>query len=148
MNCYSTLVFQKEGRTYDDFVERCYFLEDKWTDILDETAVKSRKKRLQQQALWEFFVTERNYIKKLRVIVEVQTDVFYIYILDDTIAMYDFLIIVSGSKSLEVSSGIINLSYHSLCAHWQWVYRVSFSTVAMKLSFPLVMKPLRSLLQK
>lgn len=64
-------MFQKEGRTYDDFVKRCYFLEDKWTDILDETAVTSRKKRLQQQALWEFFVTERNYIKKLRVIVEV-----------------------------------------------------------------------------
>jgi len=46
-------------------------LEDSWTDVIHEDEDMTRKHKIQQEALWELLVTERNYIRKLKVIIEV-----------------------------------------------------------------------------
>ena len=60
-----------EDHNYE--IEKYYDLEDQWTDVINDNSqvYMSNQAKLQQRAIWEFLVTEKNYIKKLRIIVEV-----------------------------------------------------------------------------
>ncbi|XP_057304521.1 uncharacterized protein LOC130641651 isoform X3 [Hydractinia symbiolongicarpus] len=46
-------------------------LEDSWTDVITETETMSRQQKIQQEAIWELLITERNYLRKVRVIIQV-----------------------------------------------------------------------------
>lgn len=58
---------------FDKTIADCqdYFLEESWEDVMSNNKSMTQNMRLQQQALWEFLTTERNYIKKLRIVVQV-----------------------------------------------------------------------------
>ena len=55
-------------------------LEESWTDVIIEKETMSRKQKIQQEVLWELLVTERNYIRRLKVITAVRLITFYINI--------------------------------------------------------------------
>ena len=46
-------------------------LEDHWTDIVSNHSSLSKAQREQQEAIWELLSTEVEYIKKLKVIIDV-----------------------------------------------------------------------------
>ncbi|XP_065656023.1 pleckstrin homology domain-containing family G member 5 isoform X5 [Hydra vulgaris] len=47
------------------------FLEDSWTDVITEVSKLSQECRIQQEAIWELLMTEKNYIRKIRLIIKV-----------------------------------------------------------------------------
>ena len=47
-------------------------LEDSWTDVIVEKDEMPRKLKIQQEVLWELLVTERNYLRRLKVITGVR----------------------------------------------------------------------------
>ena len=61
---------------YTTLVSQWYPLENNWTDLIrdDYMTVKMRK---QQQGIWEFLTTERNYIRRMRVVCEVSL-IYYV----------------------------------------------------------------------
>ncbi|XP_047139178.1 pleckstrin homology domain-containing family G member 5 isoform X2 [Hydra vulgaris] len=67
---YSALVFDNNNQQPTEQIEN-YFLENSWSDVISDHFYLTKKSRFQQQALWEFLSTERNYILKLKIIVEV-----------------------------------------------------------------------------
>lgn len=62
---------------YKNLVKRMYYLEEKWSNLICDEYLNSRMRK-QQECLWEFLSTERNYICRMRVIVEVFQQVFRI----------------------------------------------------------------------
>lgn len=50
----------------------CVLLEESWTDVIIENDEMPRKLKIQQEVLWELLVTERNYLRRLKVITEVR----------------------------------------------------------------------------
>ena len=46
-------------------------LEKRWTDVIEEKENMTRQQRIQQEAVWELLSTEHNYVRKIRVILEV-----------------------------------------------------------------------------
>ena len=62
-------------------------LEDSWTDVIVEKDEMPRKLKIQQEVLWELLVTERNYLRRLKVITGVRLifqcfdliEIFFLY---------------------------------------------------------------------
>lgn len=50
----------------------CVLLEESWTDVIIENDEMPRKLKIQQEVLWELLVTERNYLRRLKVITGVR----------------------------------------------------------------------------
>ena len=71
------MFFETGNIKYRDYVEKYYYLEESWNQAITEHAYMTRKTKMQQQAIWEFLTTERNYIRKLRIIVEVRNSELY-----------------------------------------------------------------------
>lgn len=47
-----------------------YYLEDNWCELIGDSCMTD-KMRKQQQGIWEFLTTEKNYIRRMRVVCEV-----------------------------------------------------------------------------
>ncbi|XP_047138052.1 uncharacterized protein LOC100206085 isoform X3 [Hydra vulgaris] len=59
------------GDNNDSEFDNEVFLEDSWTDVITEVSELSPECRIQQEAIWELLMTEKNYIRKIRVIIKV-----------------------------------------------------------------------------
>ncbi|XP_004206826.3 pleckstrin homology domain-containing family G member 5 isoform X1 [Hydra vulgaris] len=59
------------GDNNDSEFDNEVFLEDSWTDVITEVSELSQECRIQQEAIWELLMTEKNYIRKIRLIIKV-----------------------------------------------------------------------------
>ena len=67
---YSHHGFESDGESDRESLQDA-FLEDSWTDVINEVEGMTRREKIQQEAIWELLITERNYLRKLRVIMQV-----------------------------------------------------------------------------
>ena len=61
----------ENGDNNDSEFDNEIMLEDSWTDVITEVPELSQECKIQQEAIWELLMTERNYIRKIRVIIKV-----------------------------------------------------------------------------
>lgn len=69
LNSYTFTLFDRE--TFDgneDSVMDDDCLEESWTDVITEFPEMTIKDKLQQETIWELLTTEKNYLRKIRVI--------------------------------------------------------------------------------
>lgn len=55
----------------DGFESDLEELEESWTDVITEYEGMSNRDKIQQETIWELLITERNYLRKIRVIIVV-----------------------------------------------------------------------------
>ena len=86
-----TLFHQDENRTLSDLLnnytfnmdtdqmdgggeeeeEDDHYLEESWTEVITVHEGMTNREKIQQETIWELLITERNYLRKIRVIIVV-----------------------------------------------------------------------------
>ena len=52
-----------------------HYLEESWTEVITAHEGMTSKEKIQQETIWELLITERNYMRKIRVIIVVCVNV-------------------------------------------------------------------------
>ena len=61
---------QMDGGGCDE-EEDDHYLEESWTEVITVHEGMTNREKIQQETIWELLITERNYLRKIRVIIVV-----------------------------------------------------------------------------